>query len=84
MEVVLEMHFFPLSNAHFWFDIKKLTWWSYTATKVLPTTRWIKLIDRSKFAKAALNEKREIFVLYISALEAMTIRPSQVAQIATL
>lgn len=46
----------------------------------------IKWINKCKFAKTALNEDFEIFVIHITALRVtkMTIHPSQVAQIARL
>lgn len=52
---------------------------------LLSTTSWIKLIDKKKFAKAALDENSETFVIYVVALEAETlVYPLQTAQIAAL
>ena len=90
MEVVLEMTFFTLSNADIQFAKKELIWRSYTAVEALPITKWVELINKKEFAKAALDEASETFVVHIAALEAllrlarMTIHPSQVAQIVTL
>ena len=78
------MSFLALSNINFQFSVKKLTQKSYTATKVLPTTNWVKLIDKKEFAKAALNENSETFVMHITALKVLTtmpIHPSKAFQI---
>ncbi len=85
MEVVLGMPFLSLSNADIEFaELGKLTWRSYTAAKALPTTSQVELIDKREFAKAVLDEISETFVIHFATLEAMTIYPSRVAQIATL
>lgn len=53
--------------------------------EVLCTTNWVELIDKSDFAKAALNENFKTFVIHVVALEAATwINPSQAAWIAIL
>lgn len=73
MEMVLKMPFLFLSNADIEFaELKKLTWRLYTTIKALPTINWIKLIGKRKFAKVALDENSEIFVVYVSTLEAIT------------
>ncbi len=69
MEGVLRMLFLALSNADFRFGAEKLTWRSYTATEALPTTSQVKLIDEREFAKAALDENLETFVVHVSALD---------------
>ncbi len=84
MEVVLEMPFLALSNVDFQFNAEKLTWRTYTAAKALPITSRVKLIDKREFARAALDENLETFVIYVSALEARTIHPSRATQIAAL
>ncbi len=84
MEMVLEMLFLALNNADFQFGIEKFIWSFYTAAEALPTTSCVKLIDKREFAKAALDENLETFVVYITTLEAMTIHPSWIAQIAAL
>ena len=69
---------------------KKLTWRSYTAAEALPATKRVKLIDKKKFAKAALDEESKTFVMHVAALEVlprsakMTMHPLQAAQIAAL
>ncbi len=84
MEVVLEMLFLALSNADSQFGAEKLTWRSYTTAKALPTTSRVELINKREFAKVALDENSETFVVHVATLKAMTIHPSQAAQIATL
>ena len=71
MEVVLEMPFLALSNVDTQFDTESFTWRSYNAAKALPTTKIIELIDKHKFAKTALDENFETFVMYVAALEAL-------------
>ena len=82
------MPFLILSNADIQFAEKELTWRSYTAAEALPTTKRVELIDKKEFAKAALDEKSETFVVHVAALEAplaeMAIHPSQAAQILAL
>ncbi len=85
MQVVLGMPFLSLSNANIKFaELGKLIWRTYTTIKALPTTSRVELIDKKEYARAALDKNSETFVVYVSALEATTIHPSWVAQIATL
>ena len=87
MEVVLEMPFFTFSNADIKFAEKELTWRSYTTKKALLTTQKIELIDKKKFAKAALDENINVFVMHVSFLSVrskMTINPAWKTQIALL
>ena len=64
VKVVLEMLFLTLSNADIQFAKKELTWRSYTAAEALQTTiKRVELIDKKEFAKAALNENVEAFVV---------------------
>ena len=83
------MPFLTLSNVDIWFAEKELIWRSYTTAEGLPTTRWVNLIDKKEFAKAALDENSETFVVHVATLEApdsarMMIYPSWAAQIAAL
>ena len=77
------MPFLTLSNANIQFAAKELTWRSYTAAETLITTKWVELIDKKEFAKAALDEESETFVVHVAALEAplagMVIHPSREA-----
>ena len=70
MKVVLGMPFLALSNVDIQCRAERLTWRSYTAAETLPISRWVKLIDKHEFAKAALDENSETFVVHIAALEA--------------
>ena len=77
------MHFLTLSNTDIQFTEKELVWGSYTVAEALPTTKQVELIDKKEFAKAALDEESETFVMHVAALEAplagMTIYPSRKA-----
>ena len=85
MEVVLGMPFLTLSNADVQFAEKKLTWRTYTTEEALPTTRRVEIIDRKEFAKAALDENVEAFVVHVSSLGSkMTIHLAREAQLALL
>ena len=88
MEVVLGMPFLALNNADIQFAEKELTWRFYTTAEALPTTKQIELIDKKEFAKPALDEESETFVVHVTVLEAplagMAIHSSQAAQISAL
>ena len=68
MEVVLGMHFLTLSNADIQFVEKELTWRTYTTKDALPTTQRVELINKKKFAKAALDENIKAFVVHVNSL----------------
>lgn len=38
--------------------------------EALPTTTWVKLIDKKEFAKAVVNKNLETFIVHVSALKA--------------
>lgn len=82
------MFFLTFSNAKLSFIEREFIWRFYIATKALPITKQVELINKNKFAKAALYEDFKIFVVHIAALEAllasMIIYPSQTTQIAIL
>ncbi len=86
IEVVSGMPFLALSNTDFQFGVEELTWRSYTAAEVQPTTSQFELIDKREFAKAALDENSETFVVHVSALDVVkpSIHLSRAAQIAAL
>ena len=67
-EVVLGMPFLTLSNANVQFVEKELTWRSYTTAKALPTTKRVELVNKKKFAKAALDENSKTFVMHVASL----------------
>ena len=84
-EVVPGMPFLTLSNANVQFVEKKLTWRSYTIAEALPTTKWAKLINKKEFAKVALDENSETFVVHVASLSLVPgIHPDREAQIAFL
>ena len=84
-EVVLGMPFLTLSNADVQFVEKELTWRSYTTAKALPTTKQVEIINKKEFAKAALDEKSEIFVVHVASLNLTPgINLDRAAQIASL
>ena len=80
------MPFLVLSNEDIQLDIKSFAWRSYSTAKALPTARWVKLIDKHKFAKAALDKNSEMFVIYVTALEALepAVHPSRAPLLAAL
>lgn len=86
MEVVLGMPFFSLSNADVKFaELANLIQRSYIASKALPISSWIELINKKEFAKEALDESFEMFVVKMAALEAeVLIYLLRTAQIANL
>ena len=49
------MPFFIFSNADIQFIKKKLIWGFYIIKKALPTIQRVELINKKKFAKAALD-----------------------------
>ena len=86
MEVNLRMPFLALCNADVELtELGKLTWRSYTAAEVLPTSSWVELINKKKFAKTILDKNSKTFVIHVATVEAEAlIYPSQIAQIASL
>ena len=73
------MFFLTFSNANIQFAKKELTLRFYTIEKTLPTTLKVELINKKKFAKAALDEYSKICVVQIAALETMAVHPLQIA-----
>lgn len=81
IEVVLGMLFWTLSNVNIQFAKRKLTKSFYTIAKALPTIIRVELINKKKFAKAALDAKSKTFEIYVAKLQApeITIYSSQTA-----
>ncbi len=78
------MPFLAFNNADFQFGAEKPTWRSYIAAEALPTTSKVEIINKKEFAKAALDEYSETFVVHVAALEiltAMPIHPSRALQV---
>ncbi len=85
IKVVLKKLFLSISNADVEFaELRKVTWRSYTTAKALSTISLVELIGKREFAKAALDENSETFVVHVLALETITIHSSQAAQIVIL
>ena len=85
MKVVLGMFFPTLNNVNVQFAEKELIWRIYITEKAFPTPRKVEIIDQNKFAKAALDENVEAFVVHISSLKSrMTIHSAREAQLALL
>lgn len=77
------MLFLTLSNIDMWFLEQELTWKFYIIDEALPITKQVKFISKIDFAKAALNAKSEMFVIYVTVLQAslsdITIHPFEAA-----
>ena len=74
--MVLEMLFLSFSNANVKFaELKRLTWRTYIIAEALPTTNQDKLIDKKEFAKTALDQKFETFIVHVAALKVSTAIP---------
>ena len=68
MDVVLKMPFLTLSNANIQFAEENLIWKNYSTNEVLPTTKWVQIINRKEFIKAALNPNKEVFVVHVATI----------------
>lgn len=77
------MFFLLLCNTNIDFEIGRLTWRLFTTAETLLITSRVKPIHKHKFAKAALDENSETFVMHITTLEVieMTIHLSKVDQV---
>ena len=82
-KMVLGMSFLILSNTDVQFGEKKLTWRSYTTAKALPTTKQVEFINKKEFAKVALDENSETFVVHVAFFD-LEIYPNRETQIALL
>ena len=82
IEVVLEMPFLIFNNADIKFAQKKLTWRFYIAAEALLTTKQVEIINGKEFAKAALDDHVEAFMVHVIFLLTMAIHPARKAQIA--
>ena len=82
-EVVLSMPFLTLSKSNNQFVKKELTWRSYTTAEALLYTKQIELINKKEFAKAALDENSETFIMHVASLD-LGIYPDREAQIVLL
>ena len=62
------MLFFTLNGANVDFLKRKLWWKSYTIEKALLTTKRVELVEKKKFAAAALDPGHKIFIVYVAFL----------------
>lgn len=69
MEVVFEILFLILSNLNWKFDVKKLTWRSYTIAEALPTIKKLELINQRKFVEVILDKNANIFIVHVAIPE---------------
>ena len=72
-KIVLEMLFLTLSGADVDFLSRELRWRTYTIEKAFLTTRHIDLVEKKKFAAAALNPKYKTFVIDIASLSSISL-----------
>ena len=85
IKMFLDMLFLIFSNTNISYIEKQLIWRSYTIAKALPNTKQVKLINKKKLAKVALDENSETFVIYVASLNlAPEIHLDKQAQIAFL
>lgn len=85
IEVVLGMFFLSFDNSNVEFaELRKHTRRLYNVAEALPTISWVKLIHKKEFAKTALNENSETFIMHVLALGTTMIHPSRVSQIDAL
>ena len=74
------MPFFILSNVDVQFAKKELNWRTSTIEKALLTTQQVKIFNQKKFAKVALDENVEAFMMHVSSLGLkMSIYPAREA-----
>ena len=66
MEVAPGMFFLTFSNADVQFAKKDFIWRTYTIKEALLIIYRLKLINQKEFAKTALNENIEAFIVYVS------------------
>ena len=66
-EIVLGMLFLTLSSTNVDFLDQELRWRPYTSKETLLTIKRIELIEKKKFAAAALDPKHKIFVVYVAS-----------------
>lgn len=75
MKVILKISFLSFSNVDIKFVEwpKKLTWRSYTITRILLITSKIELTNKKKVIIIPLDKNLETFIIHISVLEIITI-----------
>lgn len=68
INIILGIPFLTLNNTNIIFVERKLTWKSYIIAEVLPTIWQVKIIDKKKFTKVALDENVKASVVYMVLL----------------
>lgn len=63
--------FLVFGNANIKFANQELIWRSYSAIKAQPITKKVKINNKNKFAKTALNEDCDNFIIQIAALRVL-------------
>lgn len=71
MEIILKLLFLAFSNINILFDTKSLIYKSYSIAEVLLIARQVKMIDKYKFAKVALDKYCKMFIMHIVPLKAL-------------
>ena len=66
IKMVLSMLFLTFSNRNIQFAKKELIYRFYTTVKAVPTIKQVKIIDKEKFIKVAINEYVEAFVVHVT------------------
>lgn len=69
MDVAFTIFFFTLSNVKVNFTDLELRWKLYTIAEVFLTKRQMELVKKKEFAIANLDQKNEIFVVYVTTLD---------------
>lgn len=71
MATILAMFFLTICNANLLFVEQDFIWRSYISVQALLTIKYIKIINKKDFDKAALNRNSKIFVIDIAILKAL-------------
>ena len=75
LEVVVGMPFLTFSKANIRIAERELVWRTYMTEEALATTKRVEIIDKKRFATAALNADNETFVVHVAALAEPTTMP---------
>lgn len=73
IKMILGMFFLKLTNANIKFLVEEFIWRTYTITKAFYLAKWVELIDKYKFAKAALDKISKISVVYVFTLKTLNL-----------
>lgn len=70
MDIALEIFFLLLSKTEINFNDCKLHWRLYIIINALPTTKWVKLVNKKEFVVIIFDLDNEIFEVYVVFLPA--------------